>query len=68
MLKLFSQITKGTKFHFGDRPDRELVKEDDTHYVAPEGRHSAHPHVLVIQSKSKPNGGTPAITDEPKGE
>lgn len=68
MLKLFSQVQKGVTFFFGDRPDRLLIKDDDNHYIAPEGRHVTHPHVLVFQRKSKANGGTPAITDEPKGE
>lgn len=46
--KLFNQLAKGVGFFFYDKPSRILVKQDDTHYVGQEGRHSIHPHVLIF--------------------
>lgn len=64
ILKLFSQVAKGASFFFGDKPDRILIKDDDAHYVAPEGRHVINRNVAVMETKSKPNGGTRSITTE----
>ncbi len=61
MLKLFCQIPKGTAFHFYDTPERVLVRSNGTHYVAPEGRHKIHPHVLVVQEKSEADHERPLL-------
>ena len=55
-IKLFSQIMKGTAFFFIDKPDRILVKSNKSHYIAPEGRRQAHPHVLVAEKKPEKSG------------
>lgn len=65
-LKLFIELINGTRFHFGDNPDRDLIKDDRTHYVAPEGRHSIHPHVAVIQDR--PRYVVRSIWDRSRGE
>jgi hypothetical protein len=48
-LKLFIELAVNDIFHFGDNPDRKLVKSDDRHYVAPEGRRAINPTVAVIK-------------------
>lgn len=53
MIKLFKELINGTVFHFGDNEVRKLIKDDASHYVAPEGRHKIHPHVAVIQNKPR---------------
>lgn len=59
-LKLFKSLKLGRLFTFGDKPNRLLIKSDDSHYVAPEGRRSIHPHVAVIEKevKTQPGGKT----------
>lgn len=65
-LKLFIELIIGTRFHFGDNPSRTLIKDDPSHYVAPEGRHKTHPHVAVIQDP--PKYVTRSIWDKSTGE
>lgn len=47
--KLFNTLKRSDIFYFGDKPNRWLIKQDSTHYVAPEGRRSIHPHVAVYE-------------------
>ena len=48
-IKLFIELINGEAFHFGDRPDRIMVKSDPRHYVAPPGQVKvSHPHVAVF--------------------
>ena len=58
MIKLFCEIEKGTAFHFYGNPERVLIRSNGSHYIAPEGRHKIHPHVLVVQEKSEADDGT----------
>lgn len=51
MLKLFTELAKGSMFHFYDRPDRILIKEDKAHYISPEGRRRIDPYVAVVERK-----------------
>jgi hypothetical protein len=59
-LKLFINLLSNSVFHFGDNAQRILIKSDPTHYIAPEGRRSIHPHVAVIEHtfKTQPGGKT----------
>lgn len=66
MINLFVNLLVGSIFHFGDAPDRKLIKSDDKHYVAPEGRHSIHPHVAVISDPSI--NPTKSIYDQTEGD
>jgi len=63
-LNLFSKILIGGMFHFGDKPDRILIKSDKTHYVAPEGRRVIHPHVAVIEHVVTTSLGGESIYDK----
>jgi hypothetical protein len=49
MLQLFIRLLTGDWFHFYDRPDRLLMKTDNSHYIAPEGRKMIHPFVAVVK-------------------
>lgn len=51
-VKLFTNLEKGDRFHFGDKPGRILIKSDANHYVAPEGRRMINPHVAVFRNPS----------------
>ena len=46
---LFSKLLNGVPFHFGDKPNRMLIKSDRTHYFAPEGRKVINPHVGIFE-------------------
>lgn len=65
ILKLFSELLRGEWFHFYDNPSRKLIKNDDTHYVSPTGRHLIHPHVLIIGEKDK---ASKSIFDQSEGD
>lgn len=54
MIKLFLDILTGEVFSFGDKPERQLIKSDRSHYIAPEGRRPIHPHVAVIPKRYRP--------------
>lgn len=66
MGKLFIQLFISTIFHFYGNPERKLIKSDDSHYIAPEGRRSINPFTLVfedpIETKRK------SIFDSSEGE
>jgi hypothetical protein len=56
MMKLFREVDLFTAFHYGDKPERELVKTGEhTAVVMGDGRKHVHPDVLVFQNKSKPS-------------
>ena len=57
-LLLFLELLISDIFHFYDNPDRKLIKSDDTHYVAPEGRRSISPTVGVIKDDPEKGGDT----------
>ena len=61
-MRLFSQIQTGETFYYHDKPERELIKSGRHFRLNPEGKFlKTHPHVLVFQKKSKPNGGTKGL-------
>lgn len=47
-LKLFVDLLTGDWFHFGDKPERKLLKSDQNHYISPEGRRAANKHVAIF--------------------
>lgn len=52
VVKLFHNLLRGELFHYGDRPDRMMIKADDYRQVTPEGHAiRVHPHVAVISEK-----------------
>ena len=54
-IKLFNEIPRGTIFTFGDRPERELIKFDSSHYIGPERPHFPtviNSHVAVFPKQS----------------
>jgi|WetSurMetagenome_2_1015567.scaffolds.fasta_scaffold46014_10 hypothetical protein len=57
-LKLFIELAVNDIFHFHDKPERKLVKSDDRHYVAPEGRRVISPSVAVMKDDSPKNQPT----------
>ena len=61
---LFLELVVDDIFHFFDRPDRKLVKSDDTHYVAPEGRRAISPTVAVV--KDEPQKDQPTYLNQKK--
>lgn len=61
MIKLFSQLLSGELFHFGDKPNRLLIKSGRSHYVAPEGRRKIDPHVAVIPDDHREEVGGESI-------
>lgn len=61
MLKLFSELVVNAIFHFGDKPNRLLIKDSPTHYISPEGRREIHPHVAVIEPVINLEIGGPTI-------
>lgn len=63
-LKLFQELLSGKLFHFGDKPNRILIKESKDHYIAPEGRRSIHPHVAVVEKIVKTLPGGMSIYDK----
>ena len=50
-LKLFVELIRGEWFHFGDKPDRKLMKTGDKTYFAPERNRHSDPHVAVVPDK-----------------
>lgn len=66
ILKLFVELLRGEWFHFYEEPSRKLIKNDDTHYVSPTGRHLIHPHVLVFGEDATEH--FKSIYDQTKGE
>lgn len=52
-LKLFQDLAKSAVFYFYDKPSRLLVKSNGKHYAAPEGRRVIHPHVAVVEVKTR---------------
>lgn len=51
-LKLFQELLRGELFHYGDRPDRLMIKADDYRQVTPEGHAvKVHPHVAVVSEE-----------------
>lgn len=56
MGKLFVELLKSTVFYFYDKPGRKLIKSDNSHYIAPEGRRSINPFVLVFEDRIKKFG------------
>lgn len=54
MLKLFKDVFGGDLFYFYDKPNRKLIKSNDTHYIAPEGRRQCNPGVLVFTGPHVP--------------
>jgi hypothetical protein len=65
MIKLFMEILSGMVFHFGDKPDRKLIKSNSSHYIAPEGRRTADPHVAVVPDTQN---SARSIYDQTEGE
>lgn len=66
ILKLFSELLRGEWFHFYENPSLKLIKNDDTHYVSPTGRHQIHPHVLVFGERAE--NPRKSIYDQTKGD
>lgn len=64
MLKLFVELTLGSLFHFGDKPDRILIKSNGSHYVSPEGRRNINPFVAIFQHKPNLEVGGKSIYDQ----
>lgn len=67
MIELFTKLMNGTLFHFGDNPERKLIKDGNTHYVSPTGRHQIHPHVAVVPDQS-PSQWRDSFYNQSKGE
>lgn len=65
MGELFIRLLNGALFYFYNRPERKLIKQDPSHYIAPEGRRSINPFTLVFQDKTKPRI---SIFDHTKGD
>lgn len=65
MSKLFINLIVSQIFHFYGAPERKLIKSDDSHYIAPEGRRSINPFTLVFEDLVK---NTRSIFDKSEGE
>ena len=67
-LRLFRQLLRGELFHYGNNPDRELVKVDHSHQVGPGGNiRKTDPDVLVFSDRT--DSPTSIFTiDESKGD
>lgn len=64
---LFIRYLQGDWFHYYDKPDRGLMKLDDNHYIAPEGRRVISPLTLVFDHKIKVEPRK-SIFDKSKGD
>jgi hypothetical protein len=67
-LKLFCELTKNAVFNFVDKPGRILIKEDQNHYIAPEGRRVIHPHVLINETQFRTQPGGRSIYEKFKSQ
>jgi len=68
-LKLFNELAINEWFHYGDKPERKLMKSDSSHFVspAPVSIRKSHPHVAVVPDKME---STPrkSIYDQTQGD
>ncbi len=63
MIQLFVELFRGQLFHFGDKPDRRLIKSDDSHFVSPTGTlRKISPYVAVIPEEPKEKNSKPLFT------
>lgn len=57
MIDLFINLLRGDAFHYGDQPDRILMKTDDDVYTGPMGEHHIDPYVAVIPQYPRESKG-----------
>lgn len=66
MGKLFVQLIVSQIFHFFGNPKRKLIKSDNSHYIAQEGRRSINPYTLVFEDQTESK--EKSIYDKTEGE
>lgn len=67
MHKLFIELLIGDWFHFYDKPERQLMKSDHSHYISPEGRRPISPFVLIFKdAQPEKNEKCKSIFDQTK--
>jgi len=68
MIKLFIELANYEWFHYGDKPERKLMKSDSSHYICPEGRRGINPLVAVFTDVMKTETPRKSIYNHTKGD